>query len=128
MESNALKKQAHETVVDATPRYQRQRRFTRHILDVRIQVSVFRDGQTTLLWGRTSELGVDGVGATLSGQLKTGEVVSIEFPVSAPPHFIRVRAIVRYTHGLHCGFEFLRVSKEQRDTLERVCEMLDRAF
>jgi hypothetical protein len=100
------------------------RRYARHPMDVRIQASVFRDGVTSTLWGRTSEMGQDGVGATLTGELKPGEVVSIEFPVPVAPFLIKLRAIVRYSDGLHCGFEFLKVSEEQRRTLSRVCEVL----
>jgi PilZ domain len=93
-------------------------------MDVRIQASVFREGVTITLWGRTSELGQDGVGATLTGELKPGEVVSLEFPVPVAPFLIKLRAIARYSDGLHCGFEFLKVSEEQRRTLCRVCEVL----
>jgi hypothetical protein len=48
----------------------------------------------------------------------------MEFPVPVAPFLIHVRAIVRYCYGLHCGFEFLRVTEEQRRTLSRVCEVL----
>ncbi len=104
--------------------YERQRRFPRHRLDVHIDVTIFRDGKTLALWGRTNELGQDGIGATLSGELKSGEVVSLEFPIPVAPHTVKVRAIVRYTHGFRCGFEFLIVTEEQRETLRRVCEVL----
>lgn len=108
--------------------YNRTRRFTRHRLDARIQMSVFRDGATASLWGRTSELGQDGVGATLSAELKVGEVVSMEFPIPVQPYFMRVRAIARYCEGLRCGFEFLIVTEDQRETLRRTCEVLSSAF
>jgi hypothetical protein len=108
--------------------YERMRRFPRHKLDTRIQISVFRDGDTVAMWGRTSELGQDGVGATLSGELKVGEVVSMDFAVPVPPYFLKVRAVVRYSQGLRCGFEFLIVTEEQRVMLSRVCEVLARAF
>ena len=108
--------------------YDRRRRFPRHRLDARIQLTVFREGVTTSLWGRTSELGQDGVGATLSGEIKVGEVVSMEFPIPVPPYFMKVRAIARYSQGLRCGFEFLIVTNEQRETLRRVCEVLSSAF
>ena len=91
-------------------------------------MSVFRDGETISLWGRTNELGQDGVGATLSGELHVGEVVSMEFPIPVPPCFLKVRAIVRYSAGLRCGFEFLIVTEEQRETLRRLCEVLATAF
>jgi len=111
-----------------SPAHSRNRRFPRHRLDARIQMTVFRDGKTTSLWGRTSELGQDGVGATLSAELKVGEVVALEFPVPVPPYFLKVRAIVRYCDGLRCGFEFLIVTDDQRETLRRTCEVLSSVF
>ncbi len=100
------------------------RRFSRYRFDVRIQVSVFREGNTTTCWGRTNELGQDGIGATLSGELQSGEVVSVEFPIPLPPHVMKVRAVVRYSDGLRCGLEFLVVSEQQRLTLRQVCVVL----
>ncbi len=107
--------------------YSRNRRYPRFRIDARIEISVFRDGRTIALWGRTNEIGQDGVGATLSGELTVGEVVSMEFPIPVSPHFLRVRAIVRYSAGLRCGFEFLIVTEEQRETLCRACEVLSTA-
>jgi len=107
--------------------YQRVRRFPRYRFDVRIQASVFRDGVTTKCWGRTSELGQDGIGATLSGELQAGEVVSLQFPIPLPPHLMKVRAVVRYSQGLRCGFEFLVVTEAQRLMLRQVCVALANA-
>lgn len=107
------------------PSYAKSRRFPRHRLDVRVDGTVFRDGKTISLWGRTSEVGPDGVGATLTQALKVGEVVSLEFPIPVAPHQIKVRAIVRYCHGLHCGFEFLATNAEQKQVLMRACEVLE---
>ncbi len=104
--------------------YSGKRRYPRYRLDARIHVSVFRDGATITLWGRTNEIGQDGVGATLTVALAAGEVVSMEIPIPVAPHLMKVRAIVRYAHGLRCGFEFLVVSNELRDTLRRTCEVL----
>ena len=108
-------------------RTKQQRRFSRYAFDVRIQVSVFREGETTTLWGRTSELGLDGLGATLSGELHIGEVVSLEFPISIEPKVMKLRAVVRYGQGLLCGFEFLVVTAAQKLTLRQLCVMLANA-
>ena len=89
-----------------------------------MQVTVFREGVTSELWGRTNEVGLDGVGATLTGELKAGEVVALEFPIPLAPRVIKVRAVVRYSQGLRCGFEFLIVTNDQKETLGRVCESL----
>ena len=107
------------------PVYAHARRFPRSRLDARIEVSIFRDGVTTSYWGRTSELGEDGIGATLSGELTTGEVVAMEFSIPVAPHVMKLRAVVRYCHGLRCGFEFLVVTGEQKQTLRRALEVLD---
>ena len=106
---------------------QRLRRFARYDFDARIQVSVFRDCQTTTCWGRTSELGEDGIGATLCGEFQIGEVVSLEFPIPIAPHVMKVRAAVRYSKGLHCGFEFLVVTCEQKLMLRQICAVLANA-
>jgi hypothetical protein len=107
--------------------HQRLRRFSRFRFDARIQLSVFREGVTTKFWGRTGELSQDGLGATLSGELQTGEVVSLEFPLPLPPHSIKVRAVVRYNEGLRHGFEFLVMNHEQRLALHQVCVVLANA-
>jgi hypothetical protein len=100
------------------------RRYPRYSVDTRLAVQVFRGGQTTSLWGRSNELGEDGVGGTLTGPVEPGEVVSMELsiPLAAKP--IKLRALVRYRSGLRHGFEFLAVTGQQRDLLRRVCEML----
>jgi PilZ domain len=105
-----------------TPRH--GRRFPRYNLDVKMGVSVFRTGSIFSLWGRSTELGMDGIGATLTGDLESGEVVSLEFPLPLSANPLKMRAIVRYRQGLHYGFEFLTLSPEQRTLLERVCGIL----
>jgi hypothetical protein len=100
------------------------RRFPRFPLDVRLQVKMFQDGEFRTCWGRSVELGQDGIGATLTGNLQTGEIVTLEIPLPLTPYPIKVRAIVRYCQGLRYGFEFLTMNEAQRDTLQRVCQYL----
>ena len=107
----------------ATPQSAR-RRFIRHPLDVRLAVNVFRDGATVALWGRSHEIGEDGIGGTLTGELQPGEVVSMEFPLPLTTYPLKIRGLVCYRDGLRHGFEFLAITREQRETLVRVCEML----
>jgi hypothetical protein len=100
------------------------RRYPRFALDVRIQVKMFQSGEFRSCWGRSTELGQDGIGATLTGKLEAGEIVTLEIPLPLSPYPLKVRGIVRYCHGLRYGFEFLTLAENQRDTLRRVCEML----
>jgi hypothetical protein len=100
------------------------RRFPRFVVDARMQVRMFQAGEFRSCWGRSTELGEDGVGATLTGELETGEIVSLEIPLPFSPYPVKVRAIVRYRQGLRYGFEFLTLNNTQRDVIRRVCEML----
>jgi PilZ domain len=100
------------------------RRFQRYAADIRVSVEVFRPGGSASFWGRSTELGEDGIGVTLTGEVEAGEVVSMELsmPVASLP--LRLRALARYRDGLRHGFEFLAMSEEQREVLHRVCSML----
>ena len=100
------------------------RRFPRFPLDVRLQVKMFQEGEFRTCWGRSVEIGQDGIGATLTGNLENGEIVTLEIPLPLTPYPIRVRAIVRYCQGLRYGFEFLTMNEAQRDTILRVCQYL----
>ena len=100
------------------------RRFPRYVLDVRLVVQVFRSGAVSYLWGRSTEIGADGIGATLTGDLDPGEVVSMEFPLPLAAYPLKLRAAVRHRDGLHYGFEFLTLTEDQHKILERVCQML----
>ena len=100
------------------------RRFPRFPLDVRLQVKMFQAGEFRTCWGRSVEMGQDGIGATLTGTLETGEIVTLEIPLPLSPYPIKVRAIVRYCQGLRYGFEFLTLNETQRDTIRRVCDYL----
>jgi hypothetical protein len=100
------------------------RRYPRFAIDARLQVRMFQAGEFRTCWGRSTELGQDGIGATLTGDLETGEIVSLEIPLPLSPYPLKVRAIVRYRQGLRYGFEFLTLSDSQRDIVRRVCEVL----
>ncbi len=100
------------------------RRFPRHALDVRVSVHAFRSGENVSVWGRSNELGEDGIGATLTGELEPGEVVSMELLLPAASFPIKFRALVRYRDGLRHGFEFLALKTAQCDEIRRVCETL----
>jgi hypothetical protein len=105
----------------------RLRRYTRYRFDARIHLSVFREGRTVACWGRASELGEDGLGATLSGCLQNDEVVTLEFSIPIEPHHLKLRAVVRYSDGLRCGFEFLVLTEDQKSKLHHLCVILANA-
>ena len=115
---------ASKKLASAPPTKANVRRFPRFVLDTRIQVRMFQAGEFRSCWGRSTELGQDGIGATLTGELESGEIVSLEIPLPLSPYPLKVRAIVRYRDGLRYGFEFLTLDANQRQILHRVCDML----
>jgi hypothetical protein len=112
------------SIPESKPSPQSARRFPRYQVDMRISIQVFRSGETSSLWGRSNELGEDGVGCTLTGELETGEVVSMELALPLAAYPLKLRALVRYRNGLRHGLEFLALNEQQHDVLHRVCEML----
>jgi PilZ domain len=119
-----LKDKAEAFISNSRSDKQSARRFPRYPVDMRIAVQIFRSGETTSLWGRSNELGEDGVGGTMTGELEAGEVVSMELSLPLAAYPLKLRALVRYRIGLRHGFEFLAINDQQRDVLQRVCEML----
>jgi hypothetical protein len=85
---------------------------------------MFRAGVNSTIWGRSTMLGKEGIGCTLTGDLEIGEVVGLEFPLPLSPHPIKLRAIVRYKNGFQHGFEFLAIDAMQRLAIERACDIL----
>ena len=85
----------------------KQRRYPRYPLDVRVSAKVFRPEAPIELWGRSIEFGQDGIGVTLTGELKPGEVATLELSLPSGGAPLKLRALVRYRDGLRHGFEFL---------------------
>lgn len=100
------------------------RRFPRYPANLRLSIQLFRPSGSLSLWGLCSELGEDGVSATLTEELRLGDVVSMEIPMPAIGCALKVRAIVRYCDGLRHGFEFLALESRQREALHRTCVLL----
>jgi hypothetical protein len=100
------------------------RRFPRYAVDMRISLQVFRPSGTVSYWGRSTELGEDGIGGTLTGEVEPGEVVSMELSLPRTAYPLKLRALVRYRDGLRHGFEFLALNEQQKGALHRTCEML----
>jgi c-di-GMP-binding flagellar brake protein YcgR len=100
------------------------RKYPRFAIDLRMKVRVFRNGEFSTCWGRSTELGRDGIGATLTGDLEVGEIVSLELPLPLTAHSVKIRAVIRYRQGQRYGFEFLLISEAQRQAVHRACEML----
>jgi hypothetical protein len=101
-----------------------KRRYPRYALDVRLKARMLQNGAYENCWGRSTELGQDGIGATLTGELQAGEIITLEIPLPLSTQPLNIRAIVRFRNGLRYGLEFLAVTSGQRQIIERVCDFL----
>src|ERR1700687_2563063 len=100
------------------------RRFPRFTIDMRLQVKMFQAGEFRTCWGRSTEMGQDGIGATLAGSLEPGEIVTLDNPLPLSPSPLKVRGTVRYRQCLRYGFEVLALNDSQQDPIQRVCQYL----
>jgi|SRR6266581_3868897 len=106
------------------PKPRHERRYPRCSVDMRVLVHVFRAGNFESIWGRSNEIGEDGISATLTGSLESGEVVSMEFMLPVSTEAMKIRAAVRYQSGFRYGFEFLTLSESQREKIHRALQVL----
>jgi len=107
------------------PASREARRYPRYNVNMRVAVQVFRDGVVESLWGRSNEVGQDGMSATLTGELQPGEVATLEFTLPATVIATKLRAVVRYRSGFRHGFEFLTLAEGQRETIQRALQIAE---
>ncbi len=98
--------------------WRRHRRFNRYKLDIRVNITRELDGKETFT-GRCRHLGEGGLGAVLAGELPVGDTVTLEFTLPGHQQAMHMRAVVRYRHGFHHGFEFLTLGLAQLEIIRR---------
>jgi hypothetical protein len=103
----------------------RQRRSERFDLNLSVKVTVFRDGQRSMVMGEGCDFSKNGMRLFLTLELDPGASLIIEFvlPYTSTP--MVMRGVVRNQDGLHYGIEFLGISPYQQQVLERNCTVLD---
>jgi len=94
-----------------------RRAFSRHPIDVRLDVIALRSGVPDNLPGRCTDLSEGGMGAVVAGELTAGQMVAIEFRLPHVAVPLRGRALVRHHAQLRCGFEFVGLAAEQREMI-----------
>lgn len=104
-------------------RSQKPRRYRRFPLDARIAVS--RPGQRHPFYGRTLGVSQAGLSGLLAADLELGESLHLEFALPGAPLRLAVRAVVRNRNGARYGFEFLSLSRDQRDAIGCFCDAQD---
>jgi hypothetical protein len=94
-----------------------QRGFSRHPINVPLDLIALRSGVPENLPGRCIDVSEAGVGAVIAGELSTGQQVAIELRLPNLGLPVRARALIRYQSNLRYGLEFVGLSMEQREMI-----------
>jgi hypothetical protein len=101
-----------------------KRRYERYRTDFPIKATVLREQGYAELQGRCGDIGHGGIGAVFNAECVKGEVISLEFSLLPGTEPLAVRSIVRYCRGFLHGLEFLGLTAERRQAIERYCSTL----
>ena len=97
----------------------------RHRVTIAVQVSVLEGDGYACFVGEACDLSKSGLCLVLTRQLEKGTAVSMEFTVPYNSEALAMRGIVRHRNGFHHGIEFISVTADQKDALERSSKILD---
>ena len=104
-----------------------RRRHPRYQLAVPLAVTVVRPATTTRLTGRSQDVGLGGIRGAMSGELRPGERVELEFPLPLATTPFKMHAVVRHKDELEFGFEFLNLKSDQRQALTSLAKLHGKA-
>jgi c-di-GMP-binding flagellar brake protein YcgR len=101
-----------------------KRRYERYRTDFPVKAKILRETGYEEVQGRCGDIGHGGMGAVFTAECVKGEVISLEFSLPDSPTPLVVRSIVRYRKGFLHGLEFLGLSDEQMNAIDRYCSNL----
>ena len=103
------------------------RRFARYRTELPVIVKVLGEKGYLRIHGRCFELAEAGLGAVITSELKSGEMVTLEFSIPDVPEQLATKAVVRHRMGFLHGFEFVGLLPEQNEQIRAYCRKLQPA-
>jgi hypothetical protein len=100
------------------------RRYARYRTELPLIVRVLGQEGYVRVHGRCFEIAENGMGAVITSELVSGEMVSLEFSIPNVSELIVLRAVVRHRMGFLHGFELVGMLPEQRDQIRAYCQKL----
>ncbi len=100
------------------------RRYKRYQIDVGLQIRYTKDGVTSSLRARGSDIGAAGMSAFIPAELDLGQTVSMTLTLPYSSEQLRLTAVVRNRSGFRYGVEFFSPSERDRSIIERCCTAL----
>jgi PilZ domain len=107
----------------SVPEFEGVRTYPRVEIDVPlVLVEMPQSGKPVVLQGHSVSLSEGGLGAVIESRLiHPKRNVTIRFPGPRARQELAVNARLRYRNGMRHGFEFLRLSREDRDAVRELC-------
>jgi hypothetical protein len=100
------------------------RHYARYRTELPVIVKVLGKDGYMRIHGRCFELAEAGLGAVITSELNSGEMVTLEFAIPELPHAFVIRAVVRHRMGFLHGFEFISPTAEQVAHIKTLCRTL----
>jgi len=101
-----------------------QRGMERHRVTIPVQVSVFEGNQYVEFSGEASDFSPNGLCLVLTRQLDKGAAISMNLNLPYNSQTLDLRGIVRHRSGFHHGIEFISLTSESKELLERTTKIL----
>jgi c-di-GMP-binding flagellar brake protein YcgR len=101
------------------------RRFQRFDVDCRVKIVRKQLGNSTVHYGRASNISAGGMMLVASVQLDSGESIGLEFNLPHMSQVLQLRAVIRHRFGEYSyGIEFREMTDQTRQSITRMCETL----
>ena len=106
--------------------YDKERRWERFRLDIKIRARFQRAGANQIVMGNGSDVSEGGMSAYLPAEMRDSEVITLELSLPNASRALFLRAAVRYRDGYRYGLEFQDVADSERDILRRSLQAMNR--
>jgi len=106
---------------------EKDRQFRRHKIDVSVRIKTWRGGAFQFVEGRGSDVSEGGMALSVPTVLQLGESVTIEVTLPYSEHPLMLTGVVRNINGERHGMEFTGLREQQRDSITRLCETLEKS-
>ena len=113
-----------EVLYGVNEQYAVQRQWKRFKVNLRIKISLVRDGEHILLYGQGSDVSEGGMGAYIPTELAVGDVVDLELQFPYTKDSVPIKSVVRNRSGFRYGLETVQIDPQSRELLVRSLKAL----
>ena len=106
--------------------YDKERRWERFRLDIKIRARFQRAGTNQIVLGNGSDVSEGGMSAYLPAELNDNEVLTLELSLPYASRALFLRVAVRYRDGYRYGLEFQDVADSECEILRRSLQAMNR--